>query len=86
MAEDTPQQLEYGWHQLYDNKVAACYGVASLMAFLASVAVLLRLLCRRRLRLELSYDDYLLILSLVREIIFLVFSHRVSSSLTHCSL
>ena len=86
MAEETPQQLDCGWHQLYDNKVAACYGVAGSMAFFASIAVLLRLLCRRRLRLELSYDDYLVILSLVREIIVLVFSHRVSSSLTHCSL
>ena len=72
MAKETPQQLEYGSHQLYDNKVAARYGVASSMAFVASVAVLLRLLCRRRLRLELSYDDYLVILSLVREIQFIV--------------
>ena len=65
MAEGTEQQMEYQRQHVDDNLVAATFGVASSMAFLASLAVLLRLICRRRLKLQLSYDDYLIIFALV---------------------
>ena len=40
------------------------------MAFLASTAVLIRLVCRRRLKLKLSYDDYTIVFALVGIIAF----------------
>ena len=43
MAKGTLHQLEHGWHQTHDNKVAAYNGVAESVAFLASVAAVLRL-------------------------------------------
>lgn len=66
VAQGTPQDIQYQWQHVRDNKVASCYGAAGSMAFLASLAVLVRLMCRRRLRLKLSYDDYLIIFALVR--------------------
>ena len=66
MAQPTPEQLQYQRHSNNDSRAAALYGTASSMASAAVVAVVLRLICRRRLKMVLSYDDYTILFALVR--------------------
>ena len=66
MTQYAAEQVEYQQHHSHDNKVAALYGTAVSMAVVAIIAVGLRLVCRQRLKLKLSYDDYTICFALVR--------------------
>ena len=67
MTQHAAEHLEYQQQHGHDNKVAALYGTAVSMAVVAIIAVGLRLVCRQRLKLKLSYDDYIICLALVRK-------------------
>ena len=67
MTQHAAEYLEYQRHRSHDNKVAALYGTAVSMAVVAIIAVGLRVVCRQRLKLKLSYDDYTICFALVRK-------------------
>lgn len=67
------QYTESRKHRTHDNRLAALYGTACSMAFAATVAVVLRVMCRRRLKQALSSDDYTILFALVGVVLNSVF-------------
>ncbi|KAL8725597.1 MAG: hypothetical protein Q9166_007262 [cf. Caloplaca sp. 2 TL-2023] len=62
----TPQMLQSQLDNIHDDRGAEIIASVVIVAFLATAAVALRLLCRRQMKVAISYDDYLIIAGLVR--------------------
>ena len=61
-----PQHLQYQLDNIRDDRAPELIASVVIVVFLAAAAVILRLLCRRHLKVAMSYDDYLIIVGLVR--------------------
>ena len=66
---DRPQELQYQINNIDDNRGPELIGSTIVIAILAISAVVLRLVCRRHMKVAISYDDYLIIVGLVRPIV-----------------
>lgn len=65
MSNPTPEQLEYMREHMTDDKRSTILTVNSVSFPLALIAVLLRLLARRRLKAPWKADDWLIIAAVV---------------------
>lgn len=61
----TPDMLQYQIDHIDDNRRPEIITSAVIVGVLAIAAVVLRLLCRRHMKVAISYDDYLIIAGLV---------------------
>lgn len=61
----TPSQYLYQKENILDDRSAEVVGTAIGMAVIATAAVTLRFECRRQMKVLISWDDYLMLLSLV---------------------
>ncbi|KAL8770166.1 MAG: hypothetical protein Q9209_004008 [Squamulea sp. 1 TL-2023] len=64
-AYTTPQNLKYQIDHIEDDRGPEIIATTIIIAILATLAVLLRLLCRRRMKVAISYDDYLMMAGFV---------------------
>lgn len=65
MAEMTPTEILYQQEHLHDNRSAEVIGVVVTMAILSTAAVALRFLCRKQMKVIISYDDYFVLAALI---------------------
>lgn len=65
MDPQTTKELQYQTVHLHDNKSSRVYATSSIMIFLTSVAIVLRLYCRRKLRVRIGPDDFAILIALV---------------------
>lgn len=61
----TPDQMQYQIARIDDNRGGELIASVVIVGFLATGAVVLRLLCRRHMKVAISYDDYFIIAGLV---------------------
>ncbi|KAL8927853.1 MAG: hypothetical protein Q9172_001153 [Xanthocarpia lactea] len=62
---DRPQELQYQINNIDDNRGPELIGSTIVIAILAISAVVLRLVCRRHMKVAISYDDYTIIVGLL---------------------
>ncbi|KAL8916463.1 MAG: hypothetical protein Q9208_008495 [Pyrenodesmia sp. 3 TL-2023] len=62
----TPDKMQYQIARIGDNRGAELIASVVIVGFLATGAVVLRLLCRRRMKVVISYDDYFIIAGLIQ--------------------
>ncbi|KAL8860981.1 MAG: hypothetical protein Q9178_002494 [Gyalolechia marmorata] len=62
---DRPKELQYQINNIDDNRGPEIIGSTIVIAILAISAVVLRLVCRRHMKVAISYDDYLIIVGLL---------------------
>lgn len=62
----SPEEVAYQLANINDDRRADIVASTIVLAVLATVAVILRLFCRRFTKIALSWDDYLIIIGLVR--------------------
>lgn len=62
-----PGQLQQQLNHIHDDRAPDIVASISVVFALAVVAVTLRLICRRLMKVALSYDDYLILVGLVRQ-------------------
>ena len=62
----SPEELAYQMANIKDNRGPDILASAIVLAVLATVAVAFRLACRRFTKIAISWDDYLIIIGLVR--------------------
>ena len=65
MAGMTPSEILYQKEHILDDRSSDVIGASVTMAILATAAVTLRFLCRKHMRVAISYDDYLMLAALV---------------------
>lgn len=65
MEPQTTEEPQSQTVHLHDNRSSTVYATSSIMIFLTSVAVVLRLYCRRKLRLRIGPDDFAILIALV---------------------
>lgn len=63
-----PKSLQYQLDHIQDDRRAETVVSVTIVAVLAVLAVALRLVCRRQMKVSMSYDDYSIIAGLVRPI------------------
>ena len=61
----TPEQLQYQIEHINDDRSTEIIASCVIVAFLATGAVVLRVACRRHMKLPLSWDDHTIIAALV---------------------
>lgn len=61
----TPDMLKYQIDNIDDDQSPRIVTVAIIIATFAAGSVALRLICRRLMKVAISYDDYLIIVGLV---------------------
>lgn len=61
-----PDALQYQLDHIHDNRGAETVVSVTIVSVLAVLAVALRLVCRRQMKVTLSWDDYTIIIGLVR--------------------
>ena len=66
MATLSQAQISYQRKHIKDDRSADLLGTSISMAVLSIVAVIGRLACRKKMKVDLSYDDYAILLGLVR--------------------
>ncbi len=62
----SPEELAYQMANIKDNRAPQILASGIVLAVLATLAVALRLACRRFTKIVISWDDYLIIIGLVR--------------------
>ena len=62
----SPEELAYQMANIKDNRAPQILASGIVLAVLATVAVAFRLACRRFTKIVISWDDYLIIIGLVR--------------------
>ena len=65
MALLSPQEIEYQELHKDDDRSSILYIVAGIMATLPTVAVIMRLACRKHLKLPIAFDDIAIVVALV---------------------
>lgn len=65
MSGMTPSQYLYQKEHILDNRYADVVGTAVSMAIVATAAVTIRFECRRRMKVAIAWDDWLMLASLV---------------------
>ncbi|MCJ1380706.1 hypothetical protein MMC17_003814 [Xylographa soralifera] len=65
MAGISPQELQYQEAHIDDDLSAGLYASSVIMAVVTTIAVVLRLLCRRKLNAKVTLDDYCIMFALV---------------------
>lgn len=65
----SPEMLQYQINHIDDNRAPEIITSAVIIGVLAIAAVVLRLYCRRTMKVAFSYDDYLIIMGLVGSIL-----------------
>ena len=62
----TPEEIAYQMENINDNRGPEIMTSTIVLAVLATVAVISRLACRRLTKIAISWDDYLIVVGLVR--------------------
>ena len=62
----SPEEIAYQLTNISDDRRTDIVASTIVLAVLATVAVILRLFCRRFTNIALSWDDYLIVIGLVR--------------------
>ncbi|KAL8989197.1 MAG: hypothetical protein Q9177_001871 [Variospora cf. flavescens] len=65
MSGMTPSQYLYQKEHILDNRYADVVGTAVSMAIVATAAVTIRFECRRRMKVAIAWDDWLMLASLI---------------------
>lgn len=65
MAALTPQQIAYQTAHIDDDRRPDVLATGITMALVATTAVTVRFICRRHMKVAISYDDYFILLALV---------------------
>ncbi|KAL8769045.1 MAG: hypothetical protein Q9209_004831 [Squamulea sp. 1 TL-2023] len=60
-----PKDLQYQLDHINDDRGAEQIASVTIVAVLAVIAVALRFMCRRQMKVSISYDDYLIVAGLV---------------------
>ncbi len=67
MAGMSQEQILYQTQHINDDRSSPILGTAISMAILSVLAVLARFGCRKKMRVALSYDDYMIVVGLVHK-------------------
>ncbi|KAL8841867.1 MAG: hypothetical protein Q9170_000740 [Blastenia crenularia] len=65
MAGMTPSEILYQTEHIQDDRSPDVIGASVTMAILATAAVTLRFVCRKQMKVAISYDDYFMLVALV---------------------
>ena len=68
MVEVSPQEIQYQEANINDDASGGLYGSTISMMVVTATAVIVRLLCKRKLNAKITLDDYCIMFALVRPI------------------